>query len=579
MSTQKCRPARDLWSQVDALRMGMNWSEEDTSKPHILVDDVWGESHPGSFHLNTLNDEASMGVHEAGGRAARHHVTDICDGWGQGHEGMNYILASREAIANMVELHASVIPWDGMILISSCDKSIPAHLMAAARMDIPAIHIPGGSMRPAPGMSTSAKCGALSAAWKKGELPEKEILHYQRSGCPTVGACQFMGTASTMQCMSEALGMTLPGSALMPSTFAEIRRISRVAGGQILKLAAKGITASKVLTRASFENAIKVHAAIAGSTNAMIHFPAIAHELGWVLEPEMFDCASREIPYLTNIQPSGKFVTEMLWFAGGIPMVQWLIRDHLDLNVMTVTGRTLGENLQELWDNGFFRHCHEYLENFRVSVEEVIRKPENSPKKGSIAILRGNIAPEGSVIKYAAVAPSMHHHVGPAAVFDSEEGAQEAIVSGKIKPGDVIFIRYEGPKGSGAPEMLMTTDAIVFDASLNGSVALITDGRFSGATSGPCIGHVSPEAVDGGPIALVENGDLIEIDIPNRKLNVIGTEGQRKSPQQIEEMLLQRKSAWKLPSRKPRRGVLQQFTDHATSLMSGAYTNRSLNGQ
>jgi dihydroxy-acid dehydratase len=259
-------------------------------------------------------------------------------------------------------------------------------------------------------------------------------------------------------------------------------------------------------------------------------------------------------------------------------MVQWLIRDHLDLNVMTVTGKTLGENLQELWDNGFFRHCHEYLENFRVSVEEVIRKPENAPKKGSIAILRGNIAPEGSVVKYSAVAPSMQHHIGPAAVFDSEEAAQEAIICGKIKPGDVVFIRYEGPKGSGAPEMLMTTDAIVFDASLNGSVALITDGRFSGATSGPCIGHVSPEAIDGGPIALVENGDLIEIDIPNRKLNVVGVKGEAKSVQQMEEILGRRKSAWQAP-RKQRRGVLQQFTERATSLMAGAYTNRSSNGR
>lgn len=574
MSTQKCHPARDLWSQVDALRMGMNWSEEDTNKPHILVDDVWGESHPGSFHLNTLNDEASLGVHEAGGRAARHHVTDICDGWGQGHEGMNYILASREVIANMVELHASVIPWDGIILISSCDKSIPAHLMAAARIDAPTIHIPGGSMRPAPSMGTSGKCGPLSAAWKKGEISDKEILHYQRSGCPTAGACQFMGTASTMQCMSEALGMALPGSALMPATLAEIRRMSRMAGHQVLALAAKGITASKIMTRASVENAIKVHAAIAGSTNALIHLPAIAHELGWELEPETFDKASREIPYLTNIQPSGKYVTEMLWFAGGIPMVQWLIRDHLDLNVMTVTGKTLGENLQNLWDNGFFRHCHEYLENFRVPVEEVIRKPENATKKGSIAVLRGNIAPEGAVVKYSAVAPAMHHHVGPAAVFDSEEGAQSAIISGKIKPGDVIFIRYEGPKGSGAPEMLMTTDAIVFDASLNGSVALVTDGRFSGATSGPCIGHVSPEAVDGGPIALVENGDVIEIDIPNRKLNIIGINGEAKSSGEIEKVLAKRKSEWRLPFRKPRRGVLQQFTDRATSLMAGGYTNR-----
>lgn len=568
---QKCQDARKLWAQVDALRMGMNWSEGDIEKPHILIDDVFGESHPGSFHLDVLSDEAAVGIYENGGRPAKHHVTDICDGWGQGHDGMNYILASREAIADMVEIHASVIPWDGMILISSCDKSGPAHLMAAARMDIPTIHIPGGSMRVGPDMGTSGLAGPLSAKSKKGQVTKAEMRNYKLTGCPSCGACQFMGTASTMQCMSEALGLALPGSALMPATFAEIRRNARRAGRQVLYLAQQGLTAARILTKDAFENAIKVHAAIGGSTNALLHLPAIAHELGIQIDPAMFDKYSREIPYLTNIQPSGKYVTELFWFAGGIPMIQWHIKESLNLDVMTVTGRTLGENLEQLQQEGFFDRGLDYLKSYNVPAEEILRPVAKAKQYGSIAVLKGNIAPEGSVIKYSAVVPAMHQHVGPAAVFNSEEDAQQAIITGAIKPGNIVIIRYEGPKGSGMPEMFMTTDAIVFDEALNGTVALVTDGRFSGASRGPCVGHVSPEAVEGGPIALVENNDLIEIDIPARKLNIVGIAGERKTPEEVAQILAQRKETWQLPERKPRKGVLKKYTERAVSAMAGAY--------
>ena len=568
-TAQKCRFARDLWSQLDALRMGMNYSEEDTNKLQVLIDDCFGESHPGSFHLDKLTQETKLGVHESGGRAVTSHVTDICDGWGQGHDGMNYILASREMIANMVELHASVVPYDAAVLISSCDKSVPAHLIASARLDIPIVHVPGGSMRGAPNMSTS-DLGGVTAQLKKGEVTIRQIQMLQRCSCPTTGACQFMGTASTMQCMSEALGMALPGSALTPSTLSEIGRMARAAGHQALFLARKGITSHQIMTKAAFENAIKVHAAIGGSTNALIHLPAIAYALGWELVPDVFDRINHEIPYLTNLQPSGKYVTEMFWFAGGIPMVQWLIRDHLDLDVMTVTGRTLGENLEQLNESGFFERNHGYLTNYHISREDVIRSPDNT-KIGAIAVLKGNIAPEGAVIKYSACKPDMHQHTGPARVFDSEEDAQEAIIHNRINPGDVIFIRYEGPKGSGAPEMLMTTDAIVFDSRLNGRVALVTDGRFSGATHGPCIGHVSPEAAIGGPIALVEDGDIVEIDVKARKLNIVGIAGERKLPQEIEAIYAQRKGRWVAPDHSKRKGVYRQYTANATSLMAGAY--------
>lgn len=571
MAKQRCGSVRQLWAQVDALMLGMNWTEEDVTKPQILVDDVQGDSHPGSFHLDVLSGEACIGVYEAGGKPAKFHVTDICDGWAQGHDGMNYILASREIIADMVQIHASVIPWDGMILLSGCDKSVPAHLMAAARMDIPTIHIPSGSMRSGPQNSTAGLAGPLSARAKKGLASPEEMRNYKLTGCPSCGACQFMGTASTMQCMSEALGLALPGTALMPATFAEIRRMSRIAGKLILALADRGITASKILTPAAFENAIKVHAAIGGSTNALLHLPAIAHELGWELDPQKFDNINRQIKYLTNIQPSGKYVSELFWFAGGVPMIQWLIRDQLDLDVMTVTGRTLRENLDKLWQDGFFARCLEHLKTFGIAADEIIRKPENSQQCGSIAILRGNIAPEGAVVKYSAVPAAMRQHTGPARVFDSEEAAHAAVIDGSVKPGSVVIIRYEGPKGSGMPEMYMTTDAIVFDEKLNNSVAVVTDGRFSGATRGPCVGHVSPEAVDGGPIALVVDGDLIEIDVENRGLNLVGVEGVRRERAELDQVLAERRSEWRRPDRKSSKGVLKRYTERAASAMAGAY--------
>lgn len=571
MTKQRCHEVRDLWAQVDALMLGMNWSEEDVEKPQILVGDVQGDSHPGSFHLDVLSDEACTGIYESGGKPAKFHVTDICDGWAQGHDGMNYILPSRETIADMVQIQASVIPWDGMILLSGCDKSVPAHLMAAARMDIPTIHIPSGSMRSGPNITTSGLAGPLTARAKKGEVEPAEMRNFKLTGCPSCGACQFMGTASTMQCMSEALGLALPGSALMPATFMDIRRWARLAGKQIMRLAEQNLTVSRILTPAAFENAIKVHAAIGGSTNALLHLPAIAHELGLRLDPKRFDAVGQEVKYLTNIQPSGKYVTELFWFAGGVPMIQWLLKDQLDLGAITVTGRTLGDNLEQLWQDGYFERCLGHLKTYGLAPEEIIKPPAKATQYGSIAVLGGNIAPDGAVIKYSAVVPEMHRHTGPAAVFNSEEAAQEAIVAGRIEPGAVVVIRYEGPKGSGMPEMFMTTDAIVFDARLNGTVALVTDGRFSGATRGPCIGHVSPEAVEGGPIALLEDGDLIELDIPARRIQVVGFQGVPADAAEVERVLAVRKAAWKLPAMKPKKGMLKRYAQHAVSAMAGAY--------
>lgn len=567
---QKSGTQRLLWAQFDALQMGSGWDEEDITKPQILLEDVFGDSHPGSVHLAGLMEQAKYGVFEKGGFPAQYHTTDICDGCAQGHDGMNYILASREAICDMIEVHGSVYPWDGMILAASCDKSIPAQLKAAARLDIPAIFIPGGSMRPGPDMTTSLVAGDISLRQKrKDAVTPQEVRDYKLTGCPSCGACTFLGTASTMQCMAEALGLTLPGAALMPATMRDILGSARMAGRKIMELVDKGIKVSDIVTREALENAVIIHSAIGGSTNATIHLPAIARELGIILEPELFDRINHQVPHLGNITPSGEHLTEAFWFAGGIPMVEMELRDMLHLDVMTVTGKTLGENLEDLEKENFFQRNLGYLHNYGLEREQVIFPVEKVREKGSVAILRGNLAPDGAVIKYSACTEDMRERKGPARVFNCEEDAYQAVVDKKVAPGDMLIIRYEGPRGSGMPEMLMTTEAIVCDEELNGEVALITDGRFSGATRGAAIGHVSPEAAAGGPLAFVEDGDILAYSVKNRSLDIVGIRGEEKSPEEIEEILQERRKAGILP-RPERKGLLKRYTSHALSAMEGA---------
>ena len=567
---QRSQKARREWIQIDALSCGTGWDEKDLAKPQILIEDVFGASHPGSYHLNGLAEEASIGVFQEGGKPANFHGTDLCDGWAMLHDGMNYILPSREILCDLVEVHGRVIPWDGVVLISSCDKSVPAHLMAAARLNIPAIHIPGGSNRIGPHMSHSVLVGETATQMRQGKDVSQQIRDYKLSACPGFGACQFMGTASTMQCMSEALGMTLPGAALTPASLFDIRRSARRTGEQVMTLIHKGIKPADILTRAAFENAIRVHAAISGSTNALIHLPAIGHELDITIDEALFDRINRETPYLGNIQPSGKYLSELFWYAGGIPRVQIELRDMLDLDVMTVSGKPLGENLAEIEKEGFFRRGEGYLANYHLTREDVILTRDKSKDFGSTAVLKGNLAPQGAVIKFSAVEPDMLAHQGPAKVFDREEDALDAILKGSVEPGSVIILRYEGPRGSGMPEILATTEALVTIPALS-NTAIVTDGRFSGATRGPCIGHVSPEASRGGPIALIEDGDLISIDIPNRKLSVIGCHGKQMSQDQVTAHLADRKKNWNLPERQHPNGVLKRYTRHAASAMKGAY--------
>ena len=520
----KSQELRKLAPEIDSLRLGSGWSIDDLSKPQIIVESSYGHSHPGSAHLNKLVEEAGKGIHDAGGRAANYYVTDICDGEAQGHDGMNYSLVSRDIMAAMMEIHVKATPFDAGVFITSCDKSVPAHLMAIARLNMPAVLVPGGIMKAGPNLLTLEQIGKYNAQYERKEISEEQFLAYKKDACPSCGACSFMGTASTMQVMAEALGIALPGSALIPTHIHYLKDISRYAGQRAVELGNEELFPSDILTIEAFKNAIIIHAAIAGSSNSLLHLPAIAHELGLELPPELFDEIHRQIPFLLNIRPSGFWPGEYFWYAGGVPAIMEELKDVLNLDVRTVTGKCLGENLETLRQNGFYEGCRKYLPALGVKISDII-KPFDNPirKQGAIAILKGNLAPEGAVVKHAAISPNLMQATLIARVFNKEEEALQAVLQKDIHPGDAVFIRYEGPKGSGMPEMFYTTEAIASDPELAESIALITDGRFSGATRGPAIGHVSPEAYEGGPIALVENGDLVHIDIPARILEITGT--------------------------------------------------------
>ena len=527
---------RKLAPENDPLKIGMGWSVADLDKPQILVESSFGDSHPGSAHLNQFVEEGVKAVNDNGGKAARYYVTDICDGIAQGHDGINYSLAHRDMMTNMIEVHGMASGFDGGMFIASCDKSVPAILMGIGRLkDRSAIVVTGG-------------------------------------------ACSFMGTASTMQIMAEALGLMLPGTALMPATAPELKQAAYDAGKQLMKLVEKGIKAKDIVTMKSFENAIMVHAAISGSTNATMHIPAIAHEFGFEVDAETFDRMHRGAHYLLNIRPSGDWPAQYFYYAGGVPRVMEEIKDMLHLDVMTVTGKTLGENLEELKKNGFYDHCDELLrEKGKLLVREIKRTEiihafdDAKGTDGSIAILKGNLAPEGCVIKHTACPKEMFEATLLARPFNSEEECIDAVLKRKVKPGDAIFIRYEGPKGSGMPEMFYTGEAICSDPKLASSVALITDGRFSGASRGPVIGHVSPEAAAGGPIALIEEDDLIYINVKERRLEIVGVTAEKLTPEEMEEILKARKAKWQPKPPKYTKGTLKLFSEHAVSPIKGGY--------
>ena len=563
---------RQIAPEMDPLRLGMGWSEADLEKPQILVESTYGDSHPGSAHLNSLVERAVQGIAESDGKGARYYVTDICDGMAQGHDGINYSLASRDMIANMIEIHANATAFDAGVFLASCDKSVPAILMGIGRVNLPSIVVTGGVMDAGPGLLTLEQIGMYSAMYERGEISEEQFAYYKHHACPSCGACSFMGTAATMQIMAEALGLMLPGSALLPATSSDLLDVAEAAGKRAVTMSREGVTARQIVTADSFENAIMVHAAISGSTNGLLHLPAIAHEFGIQIDADTFDRLHRGAHYLLDIRPAGRWPAQFFHYAGGVPRIMEEIRPMLHLDAMTVTGKTLGENLEELKQSGYYEKCAEPLEKWNLKREDVIR-PFDHPigSNGTVAILKGNLAPDGAVIKHSAVPKEMFHAVLKARPFDCEEDAIAAVLHHKIKPGDAVLIRYEGPKGSGMPEMFYTTEAIASDAELSRTIALITDGRFSGASKGPAIGHVSPEAQEGGPIALVEENDLIEVDIEKRILRLVGISGVRKEPGEIDRILKERRNRWKPKPERYQSGVLHIYAQHAVSPMQGGY--------
>ncbi len=556
--------------EQDPLRMGMGWTVDDLSKPQIMVESTFGDSHPGSAHLLELVEETVSAVAASGGKAARYFATDICDGMAQGHDGMNYSLVSRDTIAAMIEIHAGATPFDGGVFISSCDKAVPAHLMGIGRVNMPSILVTGGVMDAGPDLLTLEQVGIYAAKCARGEITPEKLQWYKQNACPSCGACSFMGTASTMQVMGEALGLMLPGTALLPATGEALTETARCAGRQIMKLAQMGLRPRDIVTVKSFENAVMVHAAISGSTNSLLHIPAIAREFGIDFDAEMFDRLHRGAHYLLDIRPAGRWPAQYFTYAGGVPRVMEEIRTVLHLDAMTVTGKTLGENLDELRSSGYYDRCDEMCAAVGLRWQDIIRPYDDAiGTDGAIAILKGNLAPDGAVIKHTACPKEMFSAVLRVRPFDCEEDALDAVLRHDVKSGDAVLIRYEGPKGSGMPEMFYTSEAISSDPELGRSIALITDGRFSGASTGPSIGHVSPEAAEGGPIALVEENDLILIDIAERRLEIVGVDGERKTAEEIEQILAERRDKWQKRQPKYNSGILKIFSEHAMSPMKG----------
>ena len=520
-----------------ALLKALGLTDKDIAKPFIGVANSYTNIVPGHIHLNQIADAVKAGILSAGGTPFEFNTIAICDGIAMGHEGMRYSLPSRELIADSVETMAQAHRLDGLVLVTNCDKITPGMLMAAARLDIPAIMVTGGPM--ASGWLDGKKIGYASVPeglgqHYAGKMTREELCRLENAACPGCGSCNGMFTANTMSCVTEALGMSLPYCATTLANSVAKLRIAKETGEQIVKLTYNDIKPSDIMKKEAFENAITVDMALGGSTNTVLHVSAIAHEAGVPLPLKVFDEIGRRTPHLCSMIPSGPYAMEDLNTAGGIPAVMKELSQMLNLNSFTVTGNPVEDNIADA----------------KVLDANVIR-PLSNPvhKEGGIAILTGNIAPRGSVVKTAAVSPNMLKHSGPAKVYDSETEAVAAIRKREIQPGDVVVIRYEGPRGGpGMPEMLIPT-ATIAGMGLSESVALITDGRFSGATRGPCIGHISPEAAEAGPIAIIKNGDTITIDIPNRKLKAEVTE------QEIKNRL----EAWKPKPPRITKGYLTRY--------------------
>lgn len=534
-----------------SLFYAMGYTEEELKKPLIGVVNAQNEIIPGHMHLDTIAKAVKYGILEAGGTPIEFPAIGICDGIAMGHNGMKYPLASRELIADSIEAVANGHAFDGLVLIPNCDKIVPGMLMAAARLNIPAVVVSGGPMLPGRLNGTDISLStAFEAAGKfeSGKIDKAELSAIEHAACPGCGSCSGLFTANTMNCLTEVLGMGLPGNGTIPAAFNGARiALAKHAGMAVMDLVKNNICPRDIMTLKAFKNAITVDMAIGGSSNTALHLPAIAHEAGIDLPLSLFDKISKKTPYLTKLSPGGTHHIIDLNEAGGISAVMHEL-DKLKLiskSCLTVTGKTIGQTIK----------------NAVITRPDVIHSIDNPYRKtGGIAVLTGNIAPECSVVKESAVAEEMLKHTGPAKVFDSEDEAIAAICGQKIQKGDVVVIRYEGPKGGPGMREMLNPTSVLAGMGLDKDVALLTDGRFSGATRGACIGHISPEAREGGNIALLRDGDIIEIDIPNRTLNV----------KLSDDELKERRKNWVCPPPKVTSGYLARYAALVTSAATGA---------
>ena len=534
-----------------SLMVALGLTEEEMARPLIGVVCSYNEIVPGHMHLDKIADAVKAGVRMAGGTPIMFPAIAVCDGIAMGHVGMKYSLVTRDLIADSTEAMAIAHQFDGLVMIPNCDKNVPGLLMAAARLNIPAIMCSGGPMLAGHLPDGTRTCLShmfeAVGAYHAGKMTEEEVDVYTQNACPSCGSCSGMYTANSMNCLCEAIGMALPGNGTIPAPLSERIRFAKRSGMQIMELVKKDIKPRDIMTPAAFENAETVDMALGCSTNTMLHLPAIAHETGLEISLDMSNEISERTPNLCHLAPAGDTFMEDLDRAGGVYAVmnELTKKDLLNLDVMTVTGKTMGENIK----------------NAKIGNTEIIRTIDNPySQSGGIAVLKGNIAPDGCVVKKSAVAEEMMQHTGPARVFDSEDDAIKAIYAQEIVAGDVVVIRYEGPKGGpGMREMLNPTSAIV-GMGLGSSVALITDGRFSGATRGAAIGHVSPEAAAGGNIGLIKEGDIIDIDIPACSINV------RVSDEELEE----RRKEWVCPEPKITTGYIARYAKMVTSADKGA---------
>jgi dihydroxy-acid dehydratase len=533
-----------------SLFKAMGYTDEELRRPLVGIANSFNEIIPGHMHLNELVKAVKDGVRMNGGVPIEFNTIGVCDGIAMGHLGMHYSLASRELIADSVEVMVQAHGFDALVLMPNCDKIVPGMLMAAARCNLPTIVVSGGPMLAGEfrgekvDLSTIFEAvGAVSA----GHMTMEELAKLEDEACPGCGSCAGMFTANSMNCMTEALGMGLPGNGTIPAVYGARRRLAKEAGMQVMELLRQGITARDILQKEAFINALTVDMALGCSTNTVLHLPAIAHEVGFELELDQINDISTKTPHLCYLRPGGDHHVEDLYRAGGVQAVMKRLSEagFINLDLMTATGRTIGENLSAV----------------QVLRDDVIR-PLESPyhQEGGLAILFGSLAPQGAVVKQSAVAHEMLTHKGPARVFDSEDDCVKAILAHEINPGDVIVIRYEGPKGGpGMREMLTPTSALA-GMGLDKEVALLTDGRFSGASRGASIGHVSPEAMEGGPIALIQEGDLIQIDIPAKKIELLV------DPAELDR----RRRSWKRPEPKIKTGYLARYGRMVSSGSKGA---------